>query len=140
MFVTGFSVLGDLLSVVRIKRDMRPALNETDLIARLNTVDEQSALSALMEHTLDRFISSHILRITLPAGITAALKGPKARSMSGNTLDINMSRAVGEGKGDMKFNKFRTETSLFVIMYFLEKLPVWKPVSVRTTRFLCGPQ
>lgn len=75
---------------------MRPALNETDLIARLNTVDEQSTLSALMEHTLDRFISSHILRVTLPTGITAALKG-KARSLAGNTLDINLSRAIGEG-------------------------------------------
>lgn len=93
----GFSVLGDLLSVVRIKRDMRPPLNETELMARLNSVDEQSALSALMEHTLDRFINSHIVRITLPDGITAALKG-KARSMSGNTLDINLSRAIGEGK------------------------------------------
>lgn len=90
-------MLGDLLSVVRIKRDMRPPLNETDLMARLNTVDEQSALSALMVHTLDRFIGSHILRITLPSGITAALKG-NARSMSGNTLDINLSRALGEGK------------------------------------------
>lgn len=97
--VSGFSVLGDLLSVVRVKRDMRPPLNETDLMARLNTVDEQSALSALMEHTLDRFISSHILRITLPSGITAALKG-KARSLSGNTLDINLSRAIGEGMID----------------------------------------
>lgn len=95
-YVAGFSVLGDLLSVVRIKRDMRPPLNETDLMARLNTVDEQSALSALMVHTLDRFISSHILRITLPSGITAALKG-NARSMFGNTLDINLSRAIGEG-------------------------------------------
>lgn len=94
--VAGFSVLGDLLSVVRIKRDMRPPLNETDLMARLNTVDEQSALSALMVHTLDRFISSHVLRITLPSGITAALKG-NARSMTGNTLDINLSRAIGEG-------------------------------------------
>lgn len=89
--------MGDLLSVVRIKRDMRPPLNETDLMARLNTVDEQSTLSALMEHAFDRFINSHILRITLPPGITAALKG-KARSASGNTLDINLSRAVvGEG-------------------------------------------
>lgn len=94
---TGFSVLGDLLSVVRIKRDMRPPLNETDLMARLNTVDEQSALSALMVHTLDRFIGSHILRVTLPSGITAALKG-NARSIAGNTLDINLSRALGEGK------------------------------------------
>jgi len=92
----GFSVLGDLLSVVRIKRDMRPPLNETDLMARLNTVDEQSALSALMAHTLDRFIGSHILRVTLPSGITAALKG-SARSIAGNTLDINLSRAIGEG-------------------------------------------
>jgi len=95
--VSGFSVLGDLLSVVRIKRDMRPALNETDLMARLNAVDEQSALAALMEHTVDRFIGSHILRVTLPAGITAALKG-SARSTSGDTLDINLSRAIGEGK------------------------------------------
>lgn len=92
----GFSVLGDLLSVVRIKRDMRPPLNETDLMARLNTVDEQSALSALMVHTLDRFIGSHILRVTLPSGITAALKG-NARSIAGNTIDINLSRAIGEG-------------------------------------------
>lgn len=96
-FVIGFSVLGDLLSVVRIKRDMRPALNETDLMARLNMVDEQSTLSALMEHMIDRFINSHILRVTLPTGITAALKG-KARSLSGDTLDINLSRAIGEGK------------------------------------------
>ncbi|KAF0768521.1 Uncharacterized protein FWK35_00014066 [Aphis craccivora] len=97
----GFSVLGDLLSVVRIKRDMRPPLNETDLMARLNTVDEQSALSALMVHTLDRFIGSHILRVTLPSGITAALKG-NARSIAGNTLDINLSRALGEGRGKSK--------------------------------------
>uniref|UniRef100_A0A2S2P005 Uncharacterized protein n=1 Tax=Schizaphis graminum TaxID=13262 RepID=A0A2S2P005_SCHGA len=97
----GFSVLGDLLSVVRIKRDMRPPLNETDLMARLNTVDEQSALSALMVHTLDRFIGSHILRVTLPSGITAALKG-NARSIAGNTLDINLSRAIGEGRGKSK--------------------------------------
>ncbi|XP_001947182.2 uncharacterized protein LOC100159162 [Acyrthosiphon pisum] len=97
----GFSVLGDLLSVVRIKRDMRPPLNETDLMARLNTVDEQSALSALMVHTLDRFIGSHILRVTLPSGITAALKG-NARSIAGNTLDINLSRAIGEGRGKGK--------------------------------------
>ncbi|XP_025190780.1 uncharacterized protein LOC112591235 [Melanaphis sacchari] len=97
----GFSVLGDLLSVVRIKRDMRPPLNETDLMARLNTVDEQSALSALMVHTLDRFIGSHILRVTLPSGITAALKG-NARSIAGNTLDINLSRAIGEGRGKNK--------------------------------------
>lgn len=97
----GFSVLGDLLSVVRIKRDMRPPLNETDLMARLNTVDEQSTLSALMVHSLDRFIGSHILRITLPSGITAALKG-NARSIAGNTLDINLSRAIGEGRGKGK--------------------------------------
>lgn len=94
---TGFGVLGDLLSVVRIKRDMRPPLNETELMARLNEVDEQSALSALMEHTLDRFINSHVVRIALPEGITAALLKGKARSMSGNTLDINLSRAIGEG-------------------------------------------
>ncbi|KAL5234469.1 hypothetical protein ACI65C_001879 [Semiaphis heraclei] len=97
----GFSVLGDLLSVVRIKRDMRPPLNETDLMARLNTVDEQSTLSALMVHSLDRFIGSHILRVTLPSGITAALKG-SARSIAGNTLDINLSRAIGEGRGKGK--------------------------------------
>jgi len=76
---------------------MRPALNETELMARLHAVDEPSALSALMAHTLDRFIGSHILRVTLPAGITAALKG-NARSMTGNTLDINLSQVVGEGK------------------------------------------
>lgn len=75
---------------------MRPPLNETDLMARLNTVDEQSTLSALMEHTIDRFIGSHILRITLPPGITAALKS-KARFISGNTLDINLSRSMEEG-------------------------------------------
>lgn len=101
--------MGDLLSVVRIKRDMRPPLNETDLMARLNTVDEQSALSALMEHTIDRFIGSHILRITLPPGITAALKS-KARSMSGNTLDINLSRSIEEGT----FNHYASVLSIYM--------------------------
>ncbi|VVC33473.1 Protein of unknown function DUF1676 [Cinara cedri] len=111
----GFSVLGDLLSVVRIKRDMRPPLNETDLMARLNTVDEQSALSALMEHTLDRFIGSHILRITLPPGITAALKG-KARSISGNTLDINLSRSIEEGRGKGKKYKKMMQMMMMGLM------------------------
>ncbi|XP_050437098.1 uncharacterized protein LOC126843550 [Adelges cooleyi] len=100
----GFSVLGDILSVVRIKRDIKPPLNETDLMARLNNVDEQSAVSALMEHTMDRFIGNHVLRIALPAGITAALKG-KGRAMPGNTLDINLSRALGEGRGKKKQHK-----------------------------------
>lgn len=88
--------MGDILSVVRIKRDMKPPINETELMARLSNVDEQSAMSALMEHTMDKFISNHVIRITLPVGITAASKGGQSRSLSGNTLDINMSRALGE--------------------------------------------
>ncbi|XP_050533907.1 uncharacterized protein LOC126901483 isoform X2 [Daktulosphaira vitifoliae] len=120
----GFSVLGDILSVVRIKRDMKPPINETELMARLNNVDEQNAMSALMEHAMDKFISNHVIRVTLPAGITAALNGGQGRSMIGNTLDINMSRALGEGRGKKKNKKMMH----MMMMGLMAKMAVMGPL------------
>ena len=45
---------------------------------------------------MDSFLDSHVLRITLPTGVTAAVAGD-ARS-SGSVIDVNLGRAIGEGE------------------------------------------
>lgn len=53
-------------------------------------------MGGLLEHAVDSFLDSHVLRIALPTGVTAAVAGD-ARS-SGDVIDINLGRAIGEGE------------------------------------------
>jgi hypothetical protein len=90
-----------VLAVVRTKRDLGPKIKEDDLKARLNNGDSSSALSTLLEYNLERFLQSHVIRLTLPSGVTASVSG-NARSsdgVSGNTIDINITRALEETTG-----------------------------------------
>ncbi|XP_065213077.1 uncharacterized protein LOC135840453 isoform X2 [Planococcus citri] len=105
------NLLGDLLSIVRTKRELGPVIRESELEARLNPDDATNSLSALLEYNLERFLQQHVLRVTLPAGMTASVTS-NARSFPGgsigNTIDINITRALeemGRGKGDKKMKK-----------------------------------
>ncbi|XP_018909939.2 uncharacterized protein [Bemisia tabaci] len=115
-----FNVLGNFLSIVRLKRDLSPAIVEEELKARLasNEVEAQTALGALMEHTLDKFVDNHVLRVNLPFGMTAAMvdeNSAERRSSSGNSIDINLGRALGEGRGKKKMKKMMG-TMMMMIM------------------------
>lgn len=97
----GFNLIGDMISMVRNKRDVGPKIKESDLEARLNPGEASSALSALLEYNLERFFQNHVVRVTLPAGITASVSG-NARSsdnLVGNTIDINISRVLEQATG-----------------------------------------
>lgn len=94
-----------MISVVQNKKDHGPVIKESDLEARLNSDEASSALSALLEYNVERFLQSHILRVTLPAGITASVSGNgNARSsdsgLVGNTIDINLARMLEETTGN----------------------------------------
>lgn len=76
-------------------------IKESELQARLNPGEASTALSALIEYNLERFLQSHVLRVMLPTGITASVSG-NARSSSsfpGNTIDINITRVLEETTG-----------------------------------------
>lgn len=87
--------------MVRTKRDMGPTVKESDLQARLDPGEASTALSALMEYNLERFLQSHVFRVMLPAGVTASVSGNARTSsgLSGNTIDINITRVLEETTG-----------------------------------------
>lgn len=100
--ISGFNVINEVLSVVRTtRRDLSPKIKEDDLKARLNNGDSSTALSSLLEYNLERFLQTHVIRLTLPTGVTASVPS-NARSsdiVSGNTIDINITRAIEETTG-----------------------------------------
>lgn len=79
-------------------------IKESDLEARLNPDEATGTLSALMEYNVERFMQQHVLRVTLPAGMTASVTG-NARSLAsspaGNTIDINITRVLEEVTGKL---------------------------------------
>lgn len=103
-YFIGINLIGDVISIVRNKKELGPVIDESDLEARLSPGEASSALYTLFEYNFERFLRSHVLRITLPAGITASVSG-NSRSSSitstGNTIDINISRVLEETTGKL---------------------------------------
>ncbi|KAE8737883.1 hypothetical protein FOCC_FOCC016643, partial [Frankliniella occidentalis] len=71
------NLLGSYVSLVRVSEDAPPPLSEHVLEARVadDEDDSETALEALMEHNVDSFIESHVLRFRLPSWFSTAIGG-----------------------------------------------------------------
>lgn len=72
------SLLGSYVSLVRVTDDAPPPISEHVLEARVaqDEEDAETALEALMQHNVDSFIESHVLRFQLPSWFSSAIGGP----------------------------------------------------------------
>jgi hypothetical protein len=96
-----FNLLGDFVSVVRTRRDTTPQITEDGLKARLYAGGNvESDMESLMDLVADRFFSSHILRVRLPAWSQASVPGAAGTARTGTTVDISFGNSLDEeGKG-----------------------------------------
>lgn len=62
--VEKINLLGQVLSVVRIKGDHTPPITEELLTAR--KVTDEGSLTTLLDLTIDRFLETHVIQITIP--------------------------------------------------------------------------
>ncbi|KAG8311573.1 hypothetical protein J6590_040118 [Homalodisca vitripennis] len=89
------SVVGDLLTLVKVRHEHTPPITEALLSAR--QMNDQDSLTRLLEIVGDRFMDSHVLRLNLPY-----LEGGELRTTA---VDINFVTARSnsrEGRGHMK--------------------------------------
>jgi hypothetical protein len=102
-----FDLLGDFVSVVRTRPDTTPKITEDGLKARLYSGgDVESDMESLMDLVADRFFSSHIMRVRLPAWSQASVAGDVGVARTGTTVDISFGNYLEEeGKQDQ--NKLR---------------------------------
>lgn len=116
--VAEFSVWGEAVSVVRVGKDPGPPITEEGLQARL-LPGQEDAVGALLTHSFFSFLDNHVIRFSLPTGVTASTGG---RAL-GDTFEVNLGRALHEGelwrkpslRGGWFFNKMYSRRSLIFI-------------------------
>jgi hypothetical protein len=100
-----FNLLGNFVSVVRTRRDTTPQITEYGLKARLYSGGNvESDMDSLMDLVADRFFSTHILRVRLPAWTEASVPGDVGVARTGTTVDISFGNSLDE---EGKKNKIR---------------------------------
>lgn len=109
-----FNLLGDFMSVVRTRPDTTPRITEDGLKARLYTGGNiESDMDSLMDLVADRFFSSHILRVRLPAWTEASVPGGAGEARTGTTVDISFENSMDE-----EGNKQMTAADLIKYSFF----------------------
>ncbi|XP_054279543.1 uncharacterized protein LOC128997823 [Macrosteles quadrilineatus] len=84
------SILGELLTLVKVRVDNIPPITEAQLTARRIDQD-QDTLYNLLELAADRFVDTHVLRVNVPS-----LEGGVLRV---TPLDVNFVTADGDTEG-----------------------------------------
>lgn len=99
-----FDLLGDFVSVVRTRPDTTPKITEDGLKARLYAGgDVESDMESLMDLVADRFFSSHVLRVRLPAWSQASVPGDVEVARTGTTVDISFGNYLDEEGKEGKY-------------------------------------
>jgi hypothetical protein len=92
-----FNLLGDFISIVRTRPDTTPRITEDGLKARLYPGGNvESDMDSLLDLVADRFFSSHILRVRLPAWTEASVPGGVGEARTGTTVDISFGNSLDE--------------------------------------------
>lgn len=90
--MTELSLVGDAVSMVRVGGDPGPPITEDGLKARL-LPGQEGEVGALLQHSFFNFLNSHVLRFSLPEGLSVSSGG---RAL-GDSFEINLGRAYEEG-------------------------------------------
>lgn len=116
-----FNLLGDFVSVVRTRHDTTPQITEDGLKARLYSGGNvESDMDSLMDLVADRFFSSHILRVRLPAWTEASVPGGVGVARTGTTVDISFGNSLDdEGKKKNKEISNKSRLSEPFVVYLL---------------------
>ncbi|XP_054275168.1 keratin, type I cytoskeletal 9-like [Macrosteles quadrilineatus] len=95
--VKKLNLVGDAVTMVRVGGDPGPPITEDGLQARL-LPGQESEVGALLQHSFFSFLSNHVLRFSLPDGLSVTSGG---RAL-GDSFEINLGRAYEEARGKKK--------------------------------------
>lgn len=89
------SLIGSYVSLVRVSEDAPPPLSEHVLQARLadDEEEEETSLEALMQHNVDDFIESHVLRFRLPSWFSNTI-GNAGMGRDVDAVDVDLEDIV----------------------------------------------
>jgi hypothetical protein len=96
--IESIEVIGNAVSIVRVGEVYSSLVNDSGFEDRLNNIkDQEGGLGILVDESVGRYLDSHVIRVSLPAGIRAKVEG---YAESTNALDFGLGNIpADEGKG-----------------------------------------